>query len=157
MGEDITMKKLLSIATAVGFLLTSVACSSSGTSGNSFENGEWVPTKPIEVVAPAGSGGGWDTTARMVAQTFEEEGIIDKRLPVVNKPGGGGAVGWAYIAQKEGNPHHIFVTSPPLLLVPLNGQSEYGFRDFTPIANVIADYAAFAVRADAEWNNLNEL
>lgn len=151
------MKKLLSVATAIGFLLTSAACSSNESTGGSTETGEWSPSKPIEVVAPAGSGGGWDTTARMVAQTFEQEEIIDKRLPVVNKPGGGGAVGWAYIAQKEGNPHHIFVSSPPLLLVPLNGQSEYEFRDFTPIANVIADYAAFAVKADAKWDNLNEL
>jgi putative tricarboxylic transport membrane protein len=133
-----------------------VACSSTNKSGINAD-GEWNPTKPIEMVAPAGAGGGWDTTARMVAQTFEQEKMIDKRMPVVNKPGGGGAVAWSYIAKKEADPHHLFVSSPPLLLVPLNGQSENTFNDFTPIANVIADYGAFAVRADAKWNNLNEL
>src|SRR5690606_29302742 len=46
---------------------------------------------------------------------------------------------------------------PPLILVPLNGQSEYSHEDFTPLANMIADYGAFAVRADAKWNNLTEL
>ena len=108
-------------------------------------------------MAPAGAGGGWDTTARMAAKVFEDEKIINQGIGVVNKPGGGGAVAWAYIHSLKDSPYHLFVTSPPMLLVPLNGQSEYDFEDFTPIANLIADYAAIAVRADAKWNNLNEL
>ncbi|KAB2331789.1 tripartite tricarboxylate transporter substrate binding protein [Bacillus mesophilum] len=132
------------------------ACSGKEVTGVYDDNG-WRPNNPIEVVATAGAGGGWDTTARMAAQTFEKEGIIEERLPVINKPGGGGAVGWAYMTRKEGNPHNIFVTSPPILLVPLNGQSKYGYEDFTPLANMIADYAAFAVRADAKWDTLNDL
>ncbi|MCG1020869.1 tripartite tricarboxylate transporter substrate binding protein [Sutcliffiella horikoshii] len=145
-------------ASAVGLtLLLSVTAACSSSTGGTSADGTWSPQKPIEMVAPAGAGGGWDTTARMVAQTFEQEELIDKRMPVVNKPGGGGAVAWSYIAKKEADPHHLFVSSPPLLLVPLNGQSDNTYEDFTPLANVIADYGAFAVRADAKWNNLNEL
>ncbi|MGD6943802.1 tripartite tricarboxylate transporter substrate binding protein [Cytobacillus gottheilii] len=132
------------------------ACSGKDVAGVYGENG-WSPNNPIEVVAAAGAGGGWDTTARLATQTFEKEGIIKERMPVINKPGGGGAVGWAYMTRKEGNPHNIFVTSPPILLVPLNGQSKYGYEDFTPLANVIADYGAFAVSADAKWDTLNDL
>jgi putative tricarboxylic transport membrane protein len=76
---------------------------------------------------------------------------------VVNKTGGGGAVGWAYIHSKKGSSNNLFVTSPPMLLVPLNGQSKFDYKDFTPIANLIADYAAFAVKADSKWNSLNDL
>ncbi|WP_209123516.1 tripartite tricarboxylate transporter substrate binding protein [Alkalihalobacillus sp. BA299] len=150
------MKKIFGVVAAC-MLLLSVGCSSQSSGGETNENGEWSPTKPIEVVAPAGPGGGWDTTARMASQVFEQEKIIDQRLPVVNKAGGGGAIGWAYIAKQDASPYHLFVASPPLVLVPLNGQSEYGYEDFTPIANVIADYGAFVVKADAKWNNLNEL
>lgn len=141
-------------------LLLAVGCSSQTSNeneANSNGDGEWKPTKPIEITAPAGPGGGWDTTARMVSQVFEQEKIIDQRLPVVNKAGGGGAIGWAYIAGKEASPYHLFVSSPPLVLVPLNGQSEYGHEDFTPIANVIADYGAFVVKADAKWDSLTDL
>ncbi len=126
-------------------------------SADSGSDGEWAPEQNIEMVAPAGAGGGWDTTARMAAQVLNEEGIIDQSIGVVNKEGAGGAIGWSYIANQEGNPHHLFVSSSPILLVPLNGQSDHGHEDFTPIANVIADYGAFAVREDAEWENLNEL
>lgn len=149
-------KRMLLISLAL--LMTIVtACGGGHNQGESAADDEWEPEKAIEIVAPAGAGGGWDTTARMAAEVFEQEGIINKGIAVVNKEGGGGAVGWSYIAGKKGNPHHLFVASPPLLLVPLNGQSEYGYDDFTPIANMISDYAAFAVRADAEWEDLNDL
>ncbi|QTY15186.1 Bug family tripartite tricarboxylate transporter substrate binding protein [Virgibacillus pantothenticus] len=134
-------------------LVTLIACSNN----NKANNGEWTPEEQIEILAPAGAGSGWDTTARMVTKIFEEEGMIEQDIGVVNKPGGGGAVGWAYVAEKAGNPHHLFIASPPLIDVPLNGQSQYDHTDFTPIANVIADYGAFAVRADSKWKNLNDL
>ncbi len=131
--------------------------SESSTSEGEASDSNWEPEESIEILAPSGAGGGWDTTARMVAKVFNEEGIIEQSMGVVNKEGGGGAVGWAYIASKEGSPYHLFVSSPPIMFIPLNGQSEYGHEDFTPLANMIADYGAFAVKADAKWNDLNEL
>ncbi|GGF29832.1 tricarboxylic transport TctC [Halobacillus andaensis] len=148
------MKKVI-VFGLILFLSILTACSKDQYA--SSENGEWEPQQPIELVAPAGAGGGWDTTARSVSQVMEEEGIVDEDMGVVNKPGGGGAVGWAYIDGKQGNPHHLFIGSPPLIFIPLNGQSQIGYEDFTPLANMIADYAAFAVREDAKWDDLNEL
>lgn len=133
-----------------------VEASGTGSASEDVES-DWEPEESIEIVAPAGAGGGWDTTARMAAQVFSEEGIIDESIGVVNKEGGGGAVGWAYIANFEGNPHKLFVASPPIIFIPLNGQSEYSHEDFTPISNLIADYAAFAVREDSEWDSINDL
>jgi putative tricarboxylic transport membrane protein len=150
------MKKVILAAALLLCMVIMSACSSKEAAGI-YKDGKWMPSKPIEVVATAGAGGGWDTTARMVAQTLEKDGLIDQRMPVINKPGGGGAVGWAYMMKKEGNPHNIFVSSPPIILVPLNGQSKYGLDDFTPLSNLIADYAAFAVKADAKWDDLNDL
>lgn len=154
------MKRFILILCFSFLTLFIVACSGEKTgnekSGSDSEAG-WSPEKSIEIVAPSGAGGGWDTTARMAAKVFNEEGIIDQDIGVVNKTGGGGAVGWAYVAGKAGNPHHLFVASPPLIDVPLNGQSEYDHEDFTAIANLIADYGAFVVRADSEWEDLNDL
>ncbi|CEI82431.1 tricarboxylic transport TctC [Oceanobacillus oncorhynchi subsp. incaldanensis] len=155
------MKKLLLIALFF-FIIVLAACGNSddadaGESGDSGEGGSWEPEESIEIVAPAGAGGGWDTTARMVAKVLGEEGMIEENIGVVNKTGGGGAVGWSYIANYEGDPHKLFVASPPIILIPLNGQSEYGHEDFTPLSNLIADYGAFAVREDAEWDDLNDL
>ncbi|SEI87753.1 putative tricarboxylic transport membrane protein [Bhargavaea ginsengi] len=153
------MKKFL-LPAALGLSMMLAACGSddgASETANAGDGGEFTPSESIEIVAPAGAGGGWDTTARMAAKVLQEEEIIDGKIGVTNKEGGGGAVGWSYIANYEGNPHKLFVTSPPMIFIPLNGQSEYDHEDFTPIANVIADYAAFAVREDAKWQDLNEL
>nr|WP_231847037.1 tripartite tricarboxylate transporter substrate binding protein [Oceanobacillus iheyensis] len=131
-------------------------CSLPVQSGSVNDQGEWVPDRSIEIIAPAAAGGGWDTTARMLARTIDEEQLADESFGVVNKPGGGGAVAWSYI-HKRNDPHNIFVSSPPLHFVYLNGQSPFGYEDFTPIANLIADYGAFAVREDAKWDTLDEL
>ncbi|MFC4075273.1 Bug family tripartite tricarboxylate transporter substrate binding protein [Salinithrix halophila] len=149
-------KWLLGIG-AISLALVTAACTGQSTGGKSGASGEWKPKKPIEMIAPAGAGGGWDTTARIIQKTMDKEKLLDKPMAVVNKPGGGGAVGWSYVANKKGDPHTLFVTSPPILFVPLNGQSKVGHKDFTPIAGVIADYGAFVVKKDAKWKNIGDL
>ncbi|NIK30259.1 putative tricarboxylic transport membrane protein [Thalassobacillus devorans] len=152
------MKKLWMMA-ILSLLVFVVACGdqSADSEADSGEGGgDWEPEQNIEIVAPSGAGGGWDTTARSVGKIMEEEGIVDTDIGVVNKPGGGGAVGWSYI-NSTNDPHNLFVSSPPLIFVPLNGQSDLSYEDFTPLSNMIADYGAFAVSEDAEWDNLNDL
>ncbi|MDR6226093.1 tripartite tricarboxylate transporter substrate binding protein [Desmospora profundinema] len=142
---------------AIALALVAAACSGPDAGGNQGAAEDWKPTKPIEMIAPSGAGGGWDTTARTMQTVMDQEQLLDKPMAVVNKPGGGGAVGWSYIAKKKGDPHTLFVTSPPILFVPLSGQSDHGHRDFTPVAGVIADYGAIVVKEDAKWNDINEL
>ncbi|GAA0465923.1 tripartite tricarboxylate transporter substrate-binding protein [Alkalibacillus silvisoli] len=155
------MKRILVGSLFAFMLLILAACGgddqAADEGSNNDEAQDWEPEESIELVAPAGAGGGWDTTARMAAQTLTEEGIIEQDIGVVNQPGAGGAVGWAHIANQDDSPYDLFVSSSPLLLVPLNGQSDYNYEDFTPIANIIAEYATFAVRDDAEWEDLNDL
>ncbi len=156
------MKKVFVWVLGFVMLFALAACSSTTKSSGTNETsknaatGNWQPKKSIELTAPAGAGGGWDTTARMAAKVFSEEKLIEQNIGVINKPGGGGAVGWAYVHSQK-DPYHLFVASPPLLLVPLNGQSQFGYKDFTPIANLIADYGAVVVKADAKWNSLTDL
>ncbi|TWT06684.1 tripartite tricarboxylate transporter substrate binding protein [Planococcus sp. CPCC 101016] len=152
------MKKTIFTSILAASALLFAGCNSEGsTSGGTSEDGTFEPSQNIEMVAPAGAGGGWDTTAREVARVFGETDIIEENMTVVNKEGGGGAIAWAYIHGKDDSPYNLFVASPPLMFVPLNGQSEHGHEDFTPLANMIADYGAFAVSADSEWEDLNDL
>ncbi|MCB8889274.1 Bug family tripartite tricarboxylate transporter substrate binding protein [Vreelandella malpeensis] len=118
---------------------------------------EWAPTKSIEFVAPANPGGGWDTLVRTVSRVLQEEGLAERNFAAINVPGGGGAVAWAQIARDNGNPHKLFATSPPIILVPLSGASRYDHTDFTPIARLITDYSIILVSADSEYETLNDL
>ncbi|MBZ5487672.1 tripartite tricarboxylate transporter substrate binding protein [Halomonas aquamarina] len=118
---------------------------------------EWTPSKSIEFVAPANPGGGWDTLVRTVSRVIQQEGLADKNFAAINVPGGGGAVAWAQIARDSGNPHKLFATSPPLILVPLAGASRYDHTDFTPVARLITDYSIVLVSADSEYETINDL
>ncbi|MEU4685475.1 tripartite tricarboxylate transporter substrate binding protein [Streptomyces xinghaiensis] len=137
---------LLTAAAATTAALLLTAC---GGGSGAAAGGPWKPTKPIEYVAPANTGGGWDTLARSTARVMEEGEVVDRPMRVVNKPGGGGAIGWAYVAGHEKDPHKLFVTSPPIVLVPLAGESRHSHRDFTPIARLISEPLAYVVKDDS--------
>ncbi|MFE7897738.1 Bug family tripartite tricarboxylate transporter substrate binding protein [Streptomyces sp. NPDC057424] len=132
------------------------ACGEQAATGASGD-GAWKPTKPIEYVAPAGTGGGWDTLARTSARVLDEANLVDRQMRVVNKPGGGGAIGWSYIAQHQADPHKLFVTSPPILLVPLAGESQQTYKDFTPIARLNTEPLAYVVKANSPYKTFDDL
>ncbi|MCX7827765.1 MAG: tripartite tricarboxylate transporter substrate binding protein [Thermanaerothrix sp.] len=115
------------------------------------------PTRPFECIAPAGPGGGWDTTMRMVTKVLVEKKIVPVPMPVVNKPGGGGGVALAYLQKKAGRDDTIAVYSPPLLLIHLTGASPFGYKDVTPIAMLINDFGAFAVPKNSKYHNIKEV
>jgi putative tricarboxylic transport membrane protein len=146
------------IVLSAAVALVAAGCGSNNdTATPTAGGGSWEPSQPIEVVAPANTGGGWDTFARTASRVLGDTGIASVPMPVVNQPGGGGAIGWAYMARNAGDPHKLFVTSPPIILVPLSGQSQHDHSDFTPIARLITDYMIYAVAADSPYQTIEDL
>lgn len=115
------------------------------------------PTGNLDFVAPAGAGGGWDLTIRTVAKVLGDTKIVTVPMPVRNAPGAGGAVHLATLQAKKQDARTITVYSPPILFFNLNGSSKYGFRDTKPLARLIADYAAFVVKADSPYQTINDV
>ena len=95
------------------------------------------PREAVELIAPAGPGGGYDLTVRAMAQCLQETGLVSVPLPVTNKPGGGGRVCLEYMHEKRGSNDMLVVYSPPLCLINLNGSTALNYRDnTTPIAKL---------------------
>ncbi|MBN1828063.1 MAG: tripartite tricarboxylate transporter substrate binding protein [Deltaproteobacteria bacterium] len=117
---------------------------------------DWKPTKAIEIIAPAGPGGGWDMLARTVQKALTDEKLVDKPIIVTNKPGGGGATGWTYLKGKKGHGEYLAATSPLILQNNLLGKSELTYNDVTPIACLMAEWETIAVKADAPWKTGKE-
>ncbi|TFE24023.1 Bug family tripartite tricarboxylate transporter substrate binding protein [Cohnella luojiensis] len=139
---------LLTIAASV----TLTACGDAGGKSGDY------PSKAIVVVAPSGAGGGWDKTARSLTKVLSEAKLVDQTMTVENKPGGGGAVFLAeYVAQDKKNPYKLFVSSPPILINNLKkeGNSPYGYKDTTPLAQLTKDYGAIVVKADSKYADIN--
>ena len=68
---------------------------------------EWKPDKPIEIIVGTGVGGGQDKSARTVQRILQEKKLVEQPVTVVNKPGGGGAVGYTYLNQHEIGRAHV--------------------------------------------------
>ncbi|PSL36221.1 putative tricarboxylic transport membrane protein [Planomicrobium soli] len=151
------LKKLISVSLA-GFLAVGLAACSSENSSSA--NNEKYPERGITVVAPSGAGGGWDLTARSIAKTMNGTKLIEQPITVENKPGGGGAVYMAEYATKEvANDYMLMVKSPPILINnnKAEGNSPYGYKDTTPLAQLTRDYGAIVVREDSEYKTLTDV
>ncbi len=115
------------------------------------------PEKTLEFIAPAGAGGGWDTTIRTVAKVLGDTKLVSVPMPVTNKPGGGGGIALSYLQEKKGSDTIVTVYSPPLILINLNGSTPLGYKDTTPLARLIADYACFVVAKDSPYKTITDV
>lgn len=116
-----------------------------------------VLTKPVEFVCHASAGGGSDIMARMMQSIIEQEKITTQTITVVNRPGGGGAIAFAYVAGKKGDPHYWLTATTSFLTTPLLGKSKYDYKDFTPLANLAFDDFFIAVRADSPYKSMKDV
>ncbi len=142
------MKKVLTMVPLVFLLSVALVNLSEGAS---------YPSRPLEIVAPAGAGGGWDTLARTINRTLEIEKLYLQPISVANKVGGGGAVGLAYIFQKKGDDYELIVYSPPLIINTINKTFTQDYKELVPLAKLITDYQIFTVKADSPYKTFNDL
>jgi putative tricarboxylic transport membrane protein len=118
----------------------------------------WTPTKPIELVVPAGPGGGSDVLARTLVSIIEAEKLSPVNLVVVNRPGGGSLVGMTAVAQQKGNPHVLMTYHSGQVGAPhVAGQAVATYRDFTLLASIAIDEQILCVKADAPYKTVKDL
>ena len=126
-------------------------------SGAAGAQGSWKPERNIEIVVGSSAGTGTDRTARLMQKIWQEQKAVPVPTTVVNKPGGGGAVSWAYLGPKAGDGHYLLVTSYNLVTNHITGRSNVNYTDFTPVSLLISEYIGYAVRADSPYKTLGEL
>jgi putative tricarboxylic transport membrane protein len=114
-------------------------------------------TKPIELIAPASPGGGWDATARVLAAALQEEKIATVPITVVNKPGGSGVVGWNYMNQHAPDGHFVAMSSTVIHANELLGRTTMSVADITPIAMLTTEWHAVVVNKNSPVKSGKEL
>src|SRR3989304_5932974 len=83
--------------------------------------GQAFPGRPIEFVVPFAAGGGSDLLGRAIAKIIADERLLPVPLVVVNRAGGSGAGGWAYLLTKRGDPYFLATVSGSVLAAPPGG------------------------------------
>src|SRR4051812_35335782 len=67
----------------------------------------WEPTRPVEFIVPAGTGGGADQMARTIQGIIAKHGLMKQSMVVINKAGGAGGEGFLDVKGSRGNPHKL--------------------------------------------------
>ncbi len=164
------MKKLFGIF-ILSLMMILAACGSSG--GNSegeqgsnsseepdatetvAENKTDFPKKPITLIVPYSAGGGTDAVSRALASAAEKH--LGQSVGVVNKTGGGGAVGMGEGANSKADGYTMTMVTVELTMLPHLGLSPITYEDFKPVAQINFDPSSIAVAADAPYQTLEEL
>jgi putative tricarboxylic transport membrane protein len=99
----------------------------------------WEPTKPVEFIVPAGTGGGADQMARFIQGVVAKNKLMKQPIIVVNKSGGAGAEGFLDVKSDKGNAHKIVITLSNLFTTPLATAVPFNWRDMTPVSMLALD------------------
>jgi tripartite-type tricarboxylate transporter receptor subunit TctC len=158
------MKKFHSIlATCVllaGVLSGCAGGQQAGTSGSggstqagqeSTGGGEKYPNQPINLIVSYSAGGGTDTSARILQPYLEKE--LGVTVNILNKPGGGGWVGWTELAHAEPDGYTIgYINSPNVVSGYLNpsAKREENLDSFEFLGNQVSNPEIIAIRTDEQ-------
>jgi putative tricarboxylic transport membrane protein len=109
--------------------------------------GAWKPDRPVELVVASSAGGGQDVTARVMQKIMQDKGLVPTPVVVVNKPGGGGNIAYAYLKQHSGDGRFIATVTPTMLTNNILEPGSDSHTDFTALGMLYNEYVGFAVNA----------
>jgi tripartite-type tricarboxylate transporter receptor subunit TctC len=94
-------------------------------------------------------------TARVLADGMAK--VLGVPVPILDKPGAGGAVGYMYLSQQKADGHSIIWSSNSISTTFHSGQLPFDYKNFEHVARVTVENPALAVKADSPWKTLKEL
>ena len=136
--------------------LTSLVALMSCVANKAIAQG-WEPSQSIEIVVPAGTGGGADQMARFIQAMAAKHQLTRQPMQVVNKPGNSGAEGMLDVKQAAGNPHKLLISLSSLFTTPLSTGIDFKWRDLTPVSMLALDQFVLWVNAKSAYQNAPEL
>ena len=116
----------------------------------------WEPTHPIEIIVPAGTGGGADQMARTMQGIITKHNLSKQSVVVINKSGGAGGEGFLDVKNSKGNDHKLIITLSNLFTTPLATGIPFNWKDLTPVAMMALDEFVLWVNADKPYKTAKD-
>jgi tripartite-type tricarboxylate transporter receptor subunit TctC len=118
-------------------------------------DGAEYPTKTVQIINPFPPGAITDILARLLSEKVSS--ILGQPVVVINKSGGGGAVGIKAVKDAPADGYTILIAPPPIALIPLARKGiGFAFTDFSPLNLIGTTPAVMIVKADAPWQSLDQ-
>lgn len=109
----------------------------------------WQPQQNVALIVPSTAGGSLDHVGRTIQRMWEQQKLLKTSSTIVNMGGAGHALAYNFLNARAGNPLFLSITSSTLHANHINGRFNLSYRDFTPLAVMLTEYIAIAVRADS--------
>jgi tripartite-type tricarboxylate transporter receptor subunit TctC len=140
------VKKLVGFAIMLGALVAT---------GSAFAQA--YPERPVKLIVPFAAAGPTDVIARVVADKLSQS--LGKQFYVENRPGAGGNIGTAAVAQSPADGHTLLVASTGLVVNPsLFAKVPYDpVKDFAPITIVAVSPNVMTVHPSVPARTAKEL
>ncbi|MDO8595887.1 MAG: tripartite tricarboxylate transporter substrate binding protein, partial [Sulfuricaulis sp.] len=116
----------------------------------------WEPTKSVEFVIPAGTGGGADQMARLIQGIVAKHNLMKESLIPVNRSAGAGAEGFLAVKGSKGEAHKIVITLSNLFTTPLATGVPFSYKDLTPVAMLALDQFVLRVNAETPYKSAKD-
>jgi putative tricarboxylic transport membrane protein len=118
----------------------------------------WQPERTVQLVAGTPPGGGLDRVARALEKAIVAAKLLDVPVEVLNVPGDGARKCWTdFVDKHPGDAHVLGISSPNLVTDYLVGIANFEHGKYAPVATLVTEYIAFAVRADSELKSGQDL
>ena len=160
-GSRFTRIKRVSLlwAIAVVALLVAASAAAQGHSAGSgpavgMAREEPYPTMPVKLIVPYQAGGPSDTMARVTGTLLGKE--LKKSIVVLNRPGGGSAVGMMALGESKPDGYTIGLSTSALISNKYMSAAHADYNKLAPLALLLNSPGALAVRADAPWKGLQD-
>ncbi len=117
------------------------------------------PNKPINLIVPFPPGGAADQPSRLISQALFN--VWQQPTVVLTKPGAGGAIGAAYVANSAPDGYTLLATNPSMIIVPeadkmFGRQATFDINNFSPLALLVADPIVLVVKSDSPWKTYKD-
>ncbi len=136
------------LALALGSLAALTGC---GGQSQAF------PNKSIEFVVHTDPGDAVYIFADNASRILTSQKIVSQQMNVVTKSGGSSAAAYSYVNGKKGDPYFLLSSQPSAVTTPINQGLDITWKNFTPIASLMADENVVAVKADSPYKSIKDL
>ncbi|GAB3059936.1 tripartite tricarboxylate transporter substrate binding protein [Sediminivirga luteola] len=134
--------------------LSGVALVTAGCVGNAAA--EDYPSQPVEIIVPWGAGGSSDVLIRAFAEPLEQ--ALGQSVLVVNRPGGGSAIGAAEAARAQADGYTLLHSSASTFItVPLRQEVNFSAEDFRSVVSLGDQPIVLVANPDTGWESLDDV
>lgn len=120
--------------------------------GGAARAAEWAPSQPVELIVPAGIGGGADQMARLIERLNAAHGLLGQPLVVINKSRGDGAEGLLHMKASASDPHKLLMALSNLFTTPRVSGIPVSYRQLTPVGMLALDDFVLWVHASSPFS-----